>query len=220
MAFLLDAAKSVFGINAAGGVENGLGPESDLAVAGMAGEADAFGDQAAADAEPARGRLDQEEPQLADGGHLANQDNAADNRTVLLGDPAALAFDVETVDEARGDFGDLGFEALVPSLFLGVQDAVAMDDPTDVAGLMSADQVRGLGVGRLMVEESFDSPHGCDQRGAFGWGELGDHGVNLALCTAVVVKAARPWRVRDRRVLRASWSSRVRAIRRSFSNLT
>ena len=65
--------------------------------------------------------LDEEESGLGDSIRLANQEHGADDRAVLLeGDPAALARGVEGADEFRGDFGDQGFEALVPAVLLAV----------------------------------------------------------------------------------------------------
>ena len=62
----IDAAEAGLLIEAARGVEIALRPQRDLLVAGVAREADAFVDQPAADAEPARRRFDQQQPQLGD----------------------------------------------------------------------------------------------------------------------------------------------------------
>ncbi|MCZ8341346.1 MAG: hypothetical protein O9345_24825, partial [Burkholderiaceae bacterium] len=67
----------------------------------------------------------------------------------MLGDQADLARGVEALDEARDDTGDHAFEALVPAVLGGVQGAVALDDPAEVAGAVRAQHdgggARGLG---------------------------------------------------------------------------
>ena len=88
-----------------------LRPQPHAAVADLAREADALVDQPRADAEPARLRLDQQQPQLGDASSTAlDQEHAADVLAVALGDPAALALRIEAPHEARHDLGDQRLE--------------------------------------------------------------------------------------------------------------
>src|SRR6185295_19114385 len=73
------------------GDEDVVRPQRDAIVAGLAGETDALGDQATADPQAARPRLDEEEAQLRDAVRVADQEHRADVLSVALGDPAALA---------------------------------------------------------------------------------------------------------------------------------
>src|SRR5262249_34573678 len=106
--------------------QDAVGPQHDAGVAGGAREQTALLDQAGADAEAARGGLHVEQAQL--GRRLvrpAHQEYGADHGALALGDPAALAFAVEALEEGAGDVGDKALEALVPAVLLGVERAMA-----------------------------------------------------------------------------------------------
>src|SRR5918911_3140797 len=70
--------------------KDALGPQCDLWILRLPREADAFGDEPRADAEPAGRRLDQQQPQL--GGLLPALDekHRANGFAIALGNPAAL----------------------------------------------------------------------------------------------------------------------------------
>ena len=146
-------------------VEDAVGPEDDPAVAAGAGEALAFVDQAGADAEAARRRLDQQHAQLRrafDDRLLRrlvarlDEEDAADVAAVALGDPAGFARRIEAVDEVGGDPRHQRLEAPVPAVLAGIERAVAADHPADVAVLRRAQQPgRGRG-SALAVEQLLD----------------------------------------------------------------
>src|ERR1700737_2767741 len=92
-------------VDMAGRDQHGVGPQRDLAIAPRAGEADALGDEPAADAEPARPGLDIEQAQFGDLLALLDEEYGTGDRTLALGDPAALAVGVEVLDEPGGDPG-------------------------------------------------------------------------------------------------------------------
>ena len=60
--FLAHQSKARALINAVGGQENALRPQSDAGITGLAGEADAFRDERLAQPEAARGGIDVEQP--------------------------------------------------------------------------------------------------------------------------------------------------------------
>ena len=64
MLLAVDPTKSSGLIEMPGGAQHAVGPQGDLPVARLTGEANALGHQALTDAEPARLRLDQEQPEL------------------------------------------------------------------------------------------------------------------------------------------------------------
>jgi len=139
-----------------------VGPQRDPAIADAPREADAFVDQTSADAETARCGLDQQQAQLGDLVGLPDQEHRADDRAIALDDPAALALGIEVGDELAGDLGDQRLEALVPTIFLGIDDAVAMDHPADVAGLVRPQQI-GLTRRPGPAEQALDRLHRGDQ---------------------------------------------------------
>src|SRR6202795_2079200 len=86
-------------VDAPRGHENAIGPERDLPVARLAREALALGDEARADPEAARRRLDEQEPELGDRLRVRDEEDRADDLAVLLGHPAALALRIEALHE-------------------------------------------------------------------------------------------------------------------------
>ena len=93
--------------------------------------------------EAARRRLDEQQAKLRDRLRFGNDEDRADDLSVALGDPAALALRIEVVDEVGDDARDEGLEAFVPAVLLGVEHAVAMDDPAHVAGAVRRAAVYG-----------------------------------------------------------------------------
>src|SRR2546421_506180 len=71
-------------VDLAGGDEHAVGPERDLAIAGLPREAHAFCDQSCADPQAARLRMDDQEPQLADRLRLRDEEDGADDLAVHL----------------------------------------------------------------------------------------------------------------------------------------
>ena len=81
--------------------------------------------------------LDEQDPQLRDAGLAAGCDDAEHATraaAVDLGDPRRLALRVVALGEVGHDPRHERLEAGVPAELLGVQLAVALDDPAEVAG--------------------------------------------------------------------------------------
>src|SRR5216683_7648923 len=129
-----------------GGDQHIVGPQRDLAIAPLAGEADALGDEPAADPEPARPGLDIEQAQFGDLLALLDEQHRTGDRTLALGDPAALARGVEILDEPGGDPRDQRLEGRIEAVLLGLEGAVAVDDPAHVARLVQAQYIGGAAV--------------------------------------------------------------------------
>src|SRR5690606_1235963 len=82
--------------------ENVVSPKDQRVVSRVAGEADAFANEAPADAEAARLGFDVQEPQLGNVVGIADEEDGADHLPFSLGDPATLAPAVEFTDELTG----------------------------------------------------------------------------------------------------------------------
>ena len=121
-------------IDAARGDQDVVGPQGELAVAELSRASDAGGDQPAPDASAAGAWLDIEQPEFRDRGIVAlHQENRAEDRAAALGDPGVLAGGIEFGDERPEDAAGEPLVSPIPAVFLGVEDRLAMDDPTDVA---------------------------------------------------------------------------------------
>src|SRR5215208_4766143 len=142
--FFGDEAEPLGDIDLARRVQDVVRPERQLRIAGLPREADALAHQPSAEPEPARLRLDIEEPQLRDLVRLPDQEHRADGLALDLGDPAALAPSVEALDETGADLGDERLEAFVPAVFLVIEDGLTVDHPADVAGPVRAQHVARL----------------------------------------------------------------------------
>src|SRR5439155_5686553 len=141
--FLAHQVKPGLLVDVPGRVEHVVGPEHDLAIAYLPGEADAFADQARPDPETTRGRLDQEQAQLGHAARPLDEEDRADDFALALRDPAALALGVVALDELGDDVGDQRLEARIPPVFSGVQYTVAMHHPSHVAGPVASHAIRG-----------------------------------------------------------------------------
>src|SRR4051794_10266856 len=106
MRLLLDETKACALIDRASRREVALGPERHRLVAARLREADAFGDQRAADAEPAGALREDQQPQLRDLVGSLDDEDRADRLAADLGDPAMLARRIVSLDELRDDLGD------------------------------------------------------------------------------------------------------------------
>src|ERR1700737_840562 len=106
-------------VDMAGSAQHVVGPQRDLAIAPLAGKADALGDEPAADPEPPRRGLDIEQTQFGLLVALFDEEYGTGDRTLALGDPAALAVGVEILDERRRDPRAQRLEGLVEAVFLG-----------------------------------------------------------------------------------------------------
>ena len=162
MRLLLNETETGSLVQVPGGIEAFVGPESDLPVARLPREPNALGHESPSDAESAGGGLDQQEPELGDRRGLLDQEDASDVVPIPLGDPASLPFRIEVSQEPSGDFRHEGLELRIPGILFGVDRPVALNDPTDIAGLVGSQEV-WLGRVSRGPEETLDAGHRLDQ---------------------------------------------------------
>ena len=129
----LDELEARAGVDAAGGLELALRPEGQLAVAGGAGEADAFVDELLADAAAAGGGVDDQEAELRDAVAGVDAEDRADGLAVEGGDPGVLAGGIVVLGELGDDLRDERLEARVEAVLARVEGAVALNDPAVLA---------------------------------------------------------------------------------------
>src|ERR1700694_699422 len=132
--FLSDQLEPALPVDVARRREIRLRPQRELPVALRAREGDAFVDQALADAPAARLRLDQKQAQLCGRCGLLDDERRADALAGPFGGPAALQLGIEVSYELGHDLGHQRLEALVPAVLLGVQRAVTVHHPAEIAG--------------------------------------------------------------------------------------
>jgi hypothetical protein len=199
-------------VQAARLVQDVVGPQRDPAVAGALGEAQALLDQARADAAASGSGLDEQQAQLGDVVLAAHAQNAADRRAVDLGDPRSLAAGVALLDVVGHDPCDERLEALVPSVLLRVEGAVALDDPAEVAGAWAS---QDEGAGRWSLgEHVVDGVHRGDKALLVVLGQRIEDGGDLVGGAAVELgEGLAPSSVRRTRWRRASSAERSRATR-------
>src|ERR1700676_2531799 len=142
VSLLRDAPKTALLVNAPRRKQLALGPQNDLSITRLARKSDALVDQPSAQTQTARIGLDQQQTKLGDSWRLAHQKDAAEDLTASLGDPAAFALDIECLHEMRRNSGDQRLEMLVITILFGVEDAVAVRHPADVARPKRAQRVR------------------------------------------------------------------------------
>src|SRR5262245_53181602 len=103
MRLFFDEPETGFFIDMPGGVKQAVRPKRDLLVSRLPGEPQAFIDQALADAQPPRARLDQQQAQLRHRIRFFDEEYAAGDLASAFGDPAPLALGVVVTDEFRRD---------------------------------------------------------------------------------------------------------------------
>jgi hypothetical protein len=153
-------------VDVPGGMQHAVSPEHDLPVVCLSGEALTLADQAFSDAKPARLRIDQQKPRLRRRLRFFDKENKADVLTIHLGNPAALTFRIEVLDELSRDLGEQRLELLVPTVPSGVLHSVLLDDPAHIAWLMLSNEVISFAL-RLLAEQPLDGLHrGAETSGA------------------------------------------------------
>src|SRR5690606_20910557 len=78
-------------------------------------------------------RLDVKQPKLAETVVAAHQEDRSGNPAIALRDPAAFAHRIVFGKEASRDFRNQAFEVKIPTVLTGVQHAVTVNYPADVA---------------------------------------------------------------------------------------
>jgi AcrR family transcriptional regulator len=145
MRFLVGEGEATVEVDAPGGLEGMVGPETHVVIAGLTGEVQAGVDQAPAKVVPAAVGMDKQDPQPGDRRVLGvgNQEDAADTATVQLSDPRGLPVGVVGGGIVGDDPRDQRLELGVPAE-LGVVDlAVGLDDPSEVPGTPQRSYLNG-----------------------------------------------------------------------------
>ncbi len=137
-----------------------VGPQGDVGVPGLTGEAEHLLDQPRADAEPAGPRFHQQQPQPRGGGVLAHAEHAAGRRAIDLSDPGRLGGRIPVVHVVGDDPGDEGLIGVIPAVLRRVQRPVALYHPAHVARLRGAEQVAPGP--RRVGQRLLDHPHGVE----------------------------------------------------------
>lgn len=97
---------------------------------------------------------------------LFDEKDRADDGATTFRNPGRFAGRIEVLDERGEYFGDQRFVAGIPAVFLGVYQALAVDDPADVS---AAQRPQALGrLCRLRLEQVLDGSHGGEQCPALG----------------------------------------------------
>jgi hypothetical protein len=111
---------------------------------------------------------------------LPHEQHRADRSAVALGDPAALPPGIVVAPELRDDLGDQRLEPGIEAVLIGIQDAVAMHDPAEIAGLLRAQEVRRP-QGGPGPEQGLDRAHGVEQAAPCTLRHGPDHRADLIL---------------------------------------
>src|SRR5260370_11483103 len=143
-------------VNAAPRAQHVVCPQCTLAIPRRAGKADTLPDEPASDAKPASLWLDIKQSQFGDFFAVPDEEYRADDFAITLGNPAALPPGIEILDKTRGDPRDQCLESRPEAIFRGIEDAVAVDDPADVARLVRAEDVGEFGLFASHAEQAFN----------------------------------------------------------------
>src|SRR3954471_13785724 len=154
-----DPFESGLGVNAARRQKIALRPQRHAPISGLSRKAQAFVDEALAQAQPARLRIDDEQTELRDLVGLLHHEDRADALAVLLGNPAALLPGIEVLDELCGDPGDQRLVAGVPAVFLRIERGIRGCDPAHVAGVMRPQQQHRRARIGLGLQQALDRGH-------------------------------------------------------------
>jgi hypothetical protein len=130
----VDQVKSSLLVDAAGGDQLAVCPKSNFLVASSAGESHTLIDKPATEAKATSFKLDKQQPKLGRMVGLPDQHDESEDFTVPIGNPAALSLRIVMFDEVGHDFRDNRFKLLVVPVLLRVQLAVAVHDPSPIAG--------------------------------------------------------------------------------------
>lgn len=143
MVLLIDQLESGRFVDLSRGMEDVVCPQLHLLVIAGSREIDAFVDESSAESKPACIGLDEKESKLSDRVGLRNQKNTSDSLSTSPGDPASLADGIEFLGEFRYDLLDEILEAVIPTVFFGINLTVTPDHPIEVIESMSS-QREGL----------------------------------------------------------------------------
>src|ERR1035438_6482612 len=170
-------------VDAARRGEHVVGPQHDLRVAGPAGEGNALGDEAAAQAHAPRSRLDEQQAELRGRIRFAHAEHASGWRAVQFGNPGRLARRAGTSRVVRDDPGDECLVAAVPSVILRVKRAIAVHHPAQVARAGRPEHEGGGPRGSL--DDLPDGRHRSGQPPLAVLGEGGQQRADLVIGAAI-----------------------------------
>jgi hypothetical protein len=158
--------KAGFLVKATGGQKNVIRPKDDFTVSGLPGEPDTLGYQAFTDPKSAGARFDQQESQLSDSLSIGHQEYAAQVLPLSFRNPASFAVRIVSFEKIGCDLGYQTFELFVPTILLGIDDSVPLNDPANIANLMRPENKGGARVG-LSAEQPFNGLHRPDHLALF-----------------------------------------------------
>src|SRR5215469_2377187 len=117
-------------------MKNALRPKRHLAIARVPCESDALFNQPLADSQATRLRFNMQQPQPCDIVRCLRDKDSTNPCSILFRNPAAFAPRIVILDELRHDFRRQTLVGSIPSVLLGVQDCLPMDDPAQVARMV------------------------------------------------------------------------------------
>src|SRR5262250_3071226 len=119
-------------------MKNALRPKRHLAIPRLPCESDAFFNQPLADSQATRLRFNMQQPQPCDFVRCLRDKDSTNPCSILFRNPAAFAPRIIILDELRHDFCRQGLVCFIPTVLLGVQDSLPMDDPAQVARVVQS----------------------------------------------------------------------------------
>src|SRR5581483_802375 len=135
----------------------------------MACKLDTFFHQAFPDSHSSCRWLDQQQAQLGHGLRFFHQKDRSDWFAIYFGDPAALKFRVEMLNEVSHDFSDQSFEALVIVVLVPVKHSMTIDHPAHIARPVRAKRIGTVGEW-LRSEQALYSVQGINELLSLEWG--------------------------------------------------
>src|SRR5262249_23757237 len=122
-------------------MKNALRPKRHLAIPRLPCESDAFFNQPLADSQATRLRFNMQQPQLCDFVRCLRHEDSTTPCSILFRNPAAFALRIVILDELRHNFRRQRLVCSIPSILLGIEDCLAMDDPAHVARVVLSQQI-------------------------------------------------------------------------------
>src|SRR5690606_5396030 len=154
-------------------------PERHPPVSDVAGEVETGADESCPEAVTARARIDEQDAELGGVVLACDAEDASGASSVEFGDPRGFMVGIVTAGEVGDDLRDERFEAGVPAVFAGVDLAMRLDDPSEIAGLVEAANGHSSMLGRsalvrLLLPVRHRSSSACrstrELKHSFQWG--------------------------------------------------
>lgn len=188
--FLFNQLEAGSLVDAARPLEDVVGPQHHLAVAGAPREPQALVDQPGADPHSPCGRLDEQESQLRDAVLLCDAKDTPRRLSFDLGDPRPLPCRLPVLDEVRDDVGDKGLEGVVPPVLGRIEGAMTLHHPAEVSWL-GRPQDNGHDPAGT-VQDLSNRRHGADEPSPIAGSQWDEKPLNLLRRTGVEHLERRP----------------------------